>query len=449
MSGTRPLSDAPTWATDETFASGSQTGETTRLEPSAGVKAQGIIPDRTAAARRHNWLLGSICDYLQYLSAMPLVNWQSSMHPALNPLNGNGILCATDKQHMFVTGLISAGESKVWRNSVAKFTSGTLDRSIYDAIDGAVAVPGDGGDALKTGILGALDLNVNGWLDVTPTGLGTGGGATTHHSMCFTEAINPGVLLFTGSGSTIGNNIRRSINYGDTWSTVACHAGADGYRDTAYDGANFYATPVADGSFKVGKSLVGASWAATTGALSGAFWATAINLRIRAGAVGNLIVFSHNEDADHRTVNYTTDAGVTWTDSGSVDSVAALGITDIAYSPVSEDWYALMKEGEVNRSTDNGATWASMGNTGLDTAMALKIDGGALVAFGMMSGGVASVSYSVDEGATWNLIRLGQAGDPYPDIDKYVFTSYSGAFYMLAKPAGDPARLYYSQRTRP
>lgn len=55
------------WASDANYASGSQVGQTTRLAPSAGYKAQGFIPRRSLPARYLNWVLGTISDWVDYL----------------------------------------------------------------------------------------------------------------------------------------------------------------------------------------------------------------------------------------------------------------------------------------------------------------------------------------------------------------------------------------------
>lgn len=55
------------WASDANYASGSQVGQTTRLAPSAGYKAQGFIPRRSLPARYLNWVLGTVSDWVDYL----------------------------------------------------------------------------------------------------------------------------------------------------------------------------------------------------------------------------------------------------------------------------------------------------------------------------------------------------------------------------------------------
>lgn len=60
----------PTWATDATFSSGPKAGSPTKIEPSAGAKAQGDVPNQPYRAERKNWLLGKLCDYAAYLHGL-------------------------------------------------------------------------------------------------------------------------------------------------------------------------------------------------------------------------------------------------------------------------------------------------------------------------------------------------------------------------------------------
>lgn len=65
--GTKPTS-AVSWATDATFASGDETGQTTRADPS-GIRAQGIKSNQRIPARWFNFITGAAGDWIQYLDA--------------------------------------------------------------------------------------------------------------------------------------------------------------------------------------------------------------------------------------------------------------------------------------------------------------------------------------------------------------------------------------------
>lgn len=58
----------PEWATDPTYTSGPQEGEATRLAPTSGEMAQGFFQGKRPPARKANWLLGLLCDWVKYLS---------------------------------------------------------------------------------------------------------------------------------------------------------------------------------------------------------------------------------------------------------------------------------------------------------------------------------------------------------------------------------------------
>jgi len=57
----------PQWATDPTYTSGPDNGQATRLEPTSGEKAQGYHRGKRVPARKLNWLLGVICDWIKHL----------------------------------------------------------------------------------------------------------------------------------------------------------------------------------------------------------------------------------------------------------------------------------------------------------------------------------------------------------------------------------------------
>lgn len=60
----------PIWATDTTLATGSESGLSTKLEPSLGVKQQGSIPGEEAPGRWYNWLLNNIYSWCVYLNGL-------------------------------------------------------------------------------------------------------------------------------------------------------------------------------------------------------------------------------------------------------------------------------------------------------------------------------------------------------------------------------------------
>ena len=93
---TSPNEKLPSWATDSTFASGIESGYSTRLEPSAAEKGQGVKPGRWAA-RKANWILGSLSDWVSHMAKGQVRSWRKmqeglvlgSTNLELNPTAGH------------------------------------------------------------------------------------------------------------------------------------------------------------------------------------------------------------------------------------------------------------------------------------------------------------------------------------------------------------------------
>jgi hypothetical protein len=61
----------PVWATDATFTSGPASGDAVRVEPSAGYKHQGWVPDQNPLAEYLNWKDYTTYLWCQYLNGLP------------------------------------------------------------------------------------------------------------------------------------------------------------------------------------------------------------------------------------------------------------------------------------------------------------------------------------------------------------------------------------------
>lgn len=61
----------PSWATDTNLASGTETGSSVKLEPSAGTKAQGFVPGLGFVGRWVNWWANLVYQWCQYLDTLP------------------------------------------------------------------------------------------------------------------------------------------------------------------------------------------------------------------------------------------------------------------------------------------------------------------------------------------------------------------------------------------
>lgn len=60
----------PSWATDTNFSSGAESGSSVKLEPSAGVKAQGWIPGNSLPARWLNWWANLVYSWIAYVDGL-------------------------------------------------------------------------------------------------------------------------------------------------------------------------------------------------------------------------------------------------------------------------------------------------------------------------------------------------------------------------------------------
>jgi hypothetical protein len=66
----------PTYGTDSLLIAGPQVGLSARLDPGAGVRAQGFYQDRKIPARALGWMLGVIGDWITYFSAQQIKTWK-------------------------------------------------------------------------------------------------------------------------------------------------------------------------------------------------------------------------------------------------------------------------------------------------------------------------------------------------------------------------------------
>ena len=63
-----------TWATDTNIASGTESGTPTKVAPSAGYIAQGLVPGLPFVGPYANWLLNNLCAWAAYLNGLPTDN---------------------------------------------------------------------------------------------------------------------------------------------------------------------------------------------------------------------------------------------------------------------------------------------------------------------------------------------------------------------------------------
>ena len=156
----------------------------------------------------------------------------------------------------------------------------------------------------------------------------------------------------------------------------------------------------------------------------------------------------------------STNAGVTWTYRGRIDSIYAndggLGLAVIS-EPNLARLYFLFQPGEGGArptrayySDDTGATWHTMGTLGTwdrhdyATAGLIAVSGGNLLAFALGTDNCLKVRYSTDGGYNWlsrSDICPGYA-DPDPEGD--MTFDETGRVYLINWQNSSPPRCYVS-----
>lgn len=71
----RPLGLLPQHASDETYTSGTYSGELTKIEPTSGEQATGWVPGYRPPAQKHNYEMNKLLDNVDYLIDVPIINW--------------------------------------------------------------------------------------------------------------------------------------------------------------------------------------------------------------------------------------------------------------------------------------------------------------------------------------------------------------------------------------
>jgi hypothetical protein len=71
---TRPITD-PKWATDTNYTNGPEVGTVTKVVPSAGVRAEGALPDTIFAAQRFNAVINEHGAWLDHYKEIDWLNW--------------------------------------------------------------------------------------------------------------------------------------------------------------------------------------------------------------------------------------------------------------------------------------------------------------------------------------------------------------------------------------
>jgi hypothetical protein len=106
----------PDWATDETYSAGEYAGAPTKIEPSSGLKASGVVPKTRVAAQRFNWLLNNAGEHVATLAPLAVDNWGVQIPIALGPVvetmtYAGRLIQGSSSGRLFARGLGGGGGS--------------------------------------------------------------------------------------------------------------------------------------------------------------------------------------------------------------------------------------------------------------------------------------------------------------------------------------------------
>lgn len=376
---TRPLR-LPLVATDSTVSSGSEAGQSVRLQPSAGLLAQGKLHNTPTAARHQNWWEGTVGDWIAHIDETITANALGSMFLGMS-IGGVG----TD----------SIAYDAVKKSWILAHTGATPQARV--SYDGGVT---------------AIASDVNSSF------------ANTDGNMVAKNGI---VLIGYGTSSSTSHRITRSINGGESFFTISLPSSgtADvrvfwtGTKFFASDGINAWAAEAPGVGGPTGVFNPVTVFPGTGGhpSRSGHALGAGIFAAVAGGQAGGTICYR------------TSDDGLNWSASpvppGTVPS--ALGLT---YDPERGLWFLC---GGVNTSTPGSeapALWSSpnlLSWTSVPVAFASKPNvenpkylrglayfRGALVSCLEDHNGDAWIVGSADGGSNWRHIVPAQAvGDRF------------------------------------
>jgi photosystem II stability/assembly factor-like uncharacterized protein len=225
---------------------------------------------------------------------------------------------------------------------------------------------------------------------------------TTDGGLNWTEVASPSTLVnrlvavdpatYLAVGST--GQIVRSVDSGQTWSTVASST-SDDLVDVAF----------ANGSLGVAVTGLGAVLRTTDG---GASWSAPVavaafgGLQTVAFADANTVVAMGAGGRVYRSI----DAGLTWTAGEDLNFAGAEYLPRLKFRSASEG-YAVGLYGQVWRTTDAGQSWSLVaGGSDLESFTSVKFRGSE----GLAASGIG-VFRTQDGGATWDNLGGGAAYD--------------------------------------
>jgi hypothetical protein len=351
---TRP-SASPLYATDSTLASGPESGQPTRLNPGAGILAQGLLAGVKLTARVLSHVLGTHGDWVDYLDQKTL---------PLSALN--------------------------WPERATYTNGSTLDASIPIAWD---PLPSTQGDNANTGIFMVTTTDTKSitsddgtlWRNEVSFG-GTLGVAA--YDLAVGQSSGVRAFLASGLGNT---NLIRTVDAGTTWTLAA--SGIPSSSALCNGAGEVW---VACGAFgAIQRSTDGGlTWSAAGVTISG--WGLGAKRIVWNGSLFVMIAGSAlNKIA-------SSPDGLTWTVHTLSSTQTWVGL---AYSATEDLWMAISDGGAITTSA-NGTTWSTVVSVANAVAKDLAVIGSLWVA-PTRSGDFGGIAYSVDRGVTWTNVAVG------------------------------------------
>lgn len=380
-------SKSPTWATDANYSSGVDSGTPTRVDPGAGYRGQGFLPNEEVPAPVVNHALGVHGDWLQYLADIDWLNWQ-----VINASN-------------FTSDTLNVG---------SPVAMGKRSTEAAAFSDGLLAAPTDGNGVIYSGD------GIN-WGKSNPLSYL----ASDQVKAIFYSTIASLWILPGAAGST--TKIQTVNNMGGTW-VARTDPGSDFTRRAITEGAGIIVMCRGGGGFLT--STNGTTWTERTHP------ATVKDLWGVCYGAGKFVAVGGLAGSPFTPVVLTSTDGITWTDqsSGLPAGYVAGGkrLVDVAYDSTLSLFVAVGASGAVCTSPD-GVTWTDKTPASYSGNFFRSVvtDGGTI--YVCTGNGNKILIRSTDGGGTWTGQKLG-----WLSTEKGIF---HGAGRLVAFGVGYPADL--------
>lgn len=380
----------PLWATDPTFSSGAESGLSPRLDPGAGIRGQGVLPESRIAARWENHVLGVHGDWLAYQDSL-------QQHAALQQWSAVAIPVVGTDVYRAVVGM------RLQRSY------GTLN--VNDTQRQVLAIGGDLGTSNRVRVAHTADGS---YPESTPPRLDSIPSFTNAQWAIAGAAgeiglVNDGVQFAWTTDST------------QTWNASAGYSGPPVVLALHYDGAlgYFAITSGITNCFR-GTTFANLSASATTSSIATPGASSFVAGEVELASNGSSLVLAATTAANYSALYLSTNGGATWvTALPQGTSNAATRHVNVTWSDYWQRYVCWCDTGEIYTSS-TGSTWAQIGsartpaNGFLSGRGTLVSAGTAIVKPTKVSsayGDLGGVAYSFDLGATWNYHYFAELGN--------------------------------------